>query len=62
MHRTIFWTWINQGTISATDATLDLSGSWTNYGTITADPSTISLGSPTGSASDGSVCPQLRLE
>ena len=41
------WTNSKTGQITATDATLNLSGSWTNYGTITVDPSTLSLGSPT---------------
>ncbi len=39
--------WTNNGTITATGATLDLYGNWTNTGTITADAaSTVGLGSP----------------
>ncbi len=40
-----FWSNSSPGQITATDATLNLSGAWTNYGTIVVDPSTISLGS-----------------
>jgi len=48
--------WTNEGTITATGATLDLYGNWTNNGTITvAATSTVALGSrvavnPTSSA------------
>ncbi len=38
--------WVNDGTITATGATLNLYGNWTNNGTISADSaSTVSLGS-----------------
>jgi PKD domain/MBG domain len=52
-------TWVNDGTIAATGATLNLYGSWTNNGTITADSaSTVSLGTavainPTSAAAAG---------